>query len=113
MFEALPTWPLSQRRACAQCLKRDFHATAHNQKWVTDITEFNVEEQKLYLSGCMDLYNGEIISHHTATFGMFDLVSCTLQAALRLVDAAEGLVVHSDQGWQYKMSPSWAMLKRH
>ena len=28
-------------------LKRDFHATAPNQKWVTDITEFNVKGQKL------------------------------------------------------------------
>ena len=28
-------------------LQRDFHATAPNQKWVTDITEFNVKGQKL------------------------------------------------------------------
>lgn len=44
-------------------LKRDFSATAPNQKWVTDVNEFNVKGHKLYLLACMDLYNGEIISH--------------------------------------------------
>ena len=38
-------------------LQRDFCATAPNQKWATDVTEFNVNGQKPYLSACMDLYN--------------------------------------------------------
>ncbi|WP_165491608.1 hypothetical protein [Stutzerimonas kirkiae] len=39
-------------------LQRDFCATAPNQKWATDVTEFNVNGHKLYLSACMDLYSG-------------------------------------------------------
>jgi len=35
-------------------LQRDFCATAPNRKWVTDVTEFNVNGHKLYLSACMD-----------------------------------------------------------
>ena len=31
-------------------LKRDFGTTAPNQKWVTDVTEFSLFGQKLYLS---------------------------------------------------------------
>ncbi|MEB0060408.1 IS3 family transposase, partial [Variovorax sp. LG9.2] len=31
-------------------LKRDFFAKTPNEKWATDITEFNVNGQKLYLS---------------------------------------------------------------
>jgi transposase InsO family protein len=42
---------------------------------VTDVTEFNVHGQKLYLSACMDLYNGEIIAHRMARRPVFDLVS--------------------------------------
>lgn len=94
-------------------LKRDFHASAPNQKWVSDITEFNVKGQKLYLSASMDLYNGDIIAHRMSTHPVFNLVSCTLQAAFRRVEGAEGLVVHSDQGWQCKMPPYRAMLKPH
>lgn len=35
-------------------LERDFCATAPNQKWATDVTEFNVHGNKLYLLACMD-----------------------------------------------------------
>lgn len=59
----------------------------------------------------MDLYNDETIAHRMATHPVFDLVSCTLQAAFRRVEAAEGLVVHSDQSWQCKMPPYRAMLQ--
>ncbi len=46
-------------------LQRNFNASAPNEKWVTDITEFNVKGQKLYLSASMDVYNGEIVACHT------------------------------------------------
>ena len=72
---------------------------APNQKWVTDVTEFNVNGQKLYLSACMNVYNGEIIAHRMVTRPVLELVSGMLEAALsRLVDTS-GLTVHSDQGW--------------
>jgi putative transposase len=44
-------------------LKRDFKAVKPNAKWTTDITEFNLLGQKLYLSPILDLFNGEIISY--------------------------------------------------
>ena len=59
-------------------LQRNFRATAPNQKWATDVTEFNVNGQKLYLSACMDLYNGEIVAHRMARRPVFELVSNTL-----------------------------------
>ena len=91
-------------------LKRDFFAKAPNQKWATDITEFNVRGQKLYLSACMDLYNGEIIAHRMARRPVFELVSSTLDVALSRLKDTTGLTVHSDQGWHYKMQPYRAML---
>ena len=94
-------------------LERDFCAAAPNQKWVTDVTEFNVHGQKLYLSACMDLYNGEVIAHRMAKRPVFDLVSDTLRDALARSERASGLIVHSDQGWHYKMQPYRAMLAHH
>uniref|UniRef100_UPI00389A400D hypothetical protein n=1 Tax=Pseudarthrobacter sulfonivorans TaxID=121292 RepID=UPI00389A400D len=38
-------------------LKRQFEADAPNQKWVTDVTEFSVDDRKLYLSPVMDLFD--------------------------------------------------------
>ncbi|CDW92574.1 IS150 conserved protein InsB [Thiomonas sp. CB2] len=94
-------------------LQRDFRATAPNQKWVTDITEFNVHGHKLYLSACMDLYNGEIIAHRMAKRPVFELVSSTLGSALSRTDSGAELIVHSDQGWHYKMQPYRTMLTAH
>jgi putative transposase len=94
-------------------LERDFSATAPNQKWVTDISEFNVKGHKLYLSACMDLYNGEIISYRMARRPVFELVSETFRAALSRSKSTTELTVHSDQGWQYRMQPFRAMLARH
>ena len=93
-------------------LQRDFKASAPNQKWATDVTEFSVNGHKLYLSACMDLYNGEIIAHRMARRPVFELVSSTLRAALSRTRGAAELIVHSDQGWHYKMQPYRAMLAR-
>ena len=38
-------------------LNRDFHAERPNQKWVTDVTEFSLFGQKLYLSPILDLHS--------------------------------------------------------
>ncbi|WP_414478999.1 IS3 family transposase [Psychrobacter sp. LV10R520-6] len=43
--------------------KRRFHAKAPNKRWLTDVTEFKVGEDRLYLSPILDCYNNEIISY--------------------------------------------------
>ena len=91
-------------------LQCDFCATAPNQKWVTDLTEFNVNGHELYLSACMDFYNGEISAHRMAKRPVFELVSGMLEAALSRLGDTSALTVHSDQGWHYKMQPYRPML---
>ena len=44
-------------------LKRDFHAEKPNQKWVTDVTEFSLFGEKLYLSPILDLYSSDLVSY--------------------------------------------------
>jgi putative transposase len=89
--------------AAPHVLKRQFDATRANQKWVTDVTEFNVSGEKLYLSPVMDLYNGEIVAFETARRPAYDLVGVMLKKALRKLKAGEQPILHSDQGWQYRM----------
>ncbi|MFC4623303.1 hypothetical protein ACFO3A_13950 [Comamonas nitrativorans] len=57
------------------------------------------------VSACMDLYNGEIVAYRTARRPVFELVSGTHEAALARTRCAAELIVHSDQGWHYKMQP--------
>ena len=85
-------------------LQRRFRAERPNQKWVTDVTEFNVKGEKLYLSPVLDLYNGEIISFEMARRPVFALVGQMLQKAIAKLGADEKPLLHSDQGWQYQMA---------
>mgnify|MGYP002335904282 CR=1 FL=1 len=50
-------------RIAPNLLKRDFESSRPNEKWVTDVTEFHLYGQKLYLSTILDLYNREIFSY--------------------------------------------------
>ena len=97
-------------QAATNILQRQFQAEVANQKWVTDVTEFNVAGEKLYLSPVMDLYNGEIVAFETARRPVFTLVSSMLQKALTKLKAKDKPLLHSDQGWQYRMPAYQKML---
>ena len=96
-------------RVAPNILQRQFNAQRLNQKWVTDVTEFNVGGQKLYLSPVMDLYNGEIIAYQTAKRPVFEMVSTMLKKAFARLNPHDRPILHSDQGWQYQM-PSYRHL---
>lgn len=83
-------------------LERRFDAQAPCQKWVTDVTEFKVNDQKLYLSPVMDLYNGEIVAYEMRKRPVFALVSAMLKKAFKRLAANDKPMLHSDQGWQYR-----------
>jgi len=92
--------------AVPNVLNRRFEADRPNQKWVTDVTEFNVRGERLYLSPVLDLYNGEILAYETRRRPDMPLVSNMLKKALRKLNAQDAPLLHSDQGWQYQM-PAW------
>lgn len=63
-FQDIPREPVTELGTIApNILKRNFKAAMPNEKWATDVTEFNVSGNKLYLSPIIDLFNGEIISY--------------------------------------------------
>jgi transposase InsO family protein len=99
-------------------LQRQFKAEQPNQKWVTDVTEFNIRGEKLYLSPVMDLFNGEIIAFQTQRRPHYDLVKNMLRNALNQLKLDEKPIVHSlakqcFSGWQYQMSHYQQQLKQH
>lgn len=92
-------------------LERNFKATAPNQKWATDITEFNVFGKKLYLSPIIDLFNQEIISYELTERPVFNQVVTMLKKAFKKIPNNTNLTLHSDQGWQYQMKQYQHLLK--
>tara|TARA_R110002094_G_scaffold24076_1_gene36311 strand:+ start:735 stop:1379 length:645 start_codon:yes stop_codon:yes gene_type:complete len=83
-------------------LKREFTAEKPNQKWVTDVTEFKVNNQKVYLSPVIDLFNQEVVSYEVRKSVTLPLVTDMLKRATSKLKQDEKPIVHSDQGWQYQ-----------
>lgn len=92
-------------------LDRNFIADRPNQKWVTDVTEFSLFGQKLYLSPILDLYSRDIVSYSITKNPSFRLVTDMIEQAFRKIPDGTGLILHSDQGWQYQMKPYQRMLR--
>lgn len=92
-------------------LKRDFRANKPNLKWVTDITQFKLFDQKLYLSPILDLFNSEIISYTLSKSPNFDLITKMINSAFKRISNDTHLLLHSDQGWHYQMQDYQKMLK--
>jgi putative transposase len=92
-------------------LQREFESAEPNQKWVTDVTEFKVAGEKLYLSPILDLYNGEIISYSIAKRPRFEMIKNMLDKAFKRLRKDEKPLLHSDQGWQYQMGYYQKMLR--
>ncbi|EJY9087135.1 IS3-like element IS1397 family transposase [Escherichia coli] len=89
--------------AAENILQRQFKAEAPCEKWVTDITEFRAGGQKLYLSPILDLFNGEIVAWETACRPTEELVKRMLNKGLESLAEGEKTLLHSDQGWHYRI----------
>ena len=100
-----------QGKIAPNLLKRNFKADTPNQKWATDITEFNISGKKLYLSPIIDLYNQEIISYELTERPVFNQIVMMLKKAFKKIPNNTNLTLHSDQGWQYQMKQYQNLLK--
>ena len=94
-------------------LNRDFKADKPNEKWVTDVTEFNVGGQRVYLSPVMDLYNQEIVHFTIGKNIRLPLVTTMIKEALSVLPESDKPLVHSDQGWQYSHPEYVQSLEKH
>jgi putative transposase len=81
-------------------LKRQFHATAPQQKLVTDITYVSDGTDFYYLSVIQDLFNNEIVAWQLSERNDVKLVLDTFDQWTRKRDVSAA-VLHSDQGFQY------------
>ena len=83
-------------------INRDFGAAKPNQKWYTDVTEFNLRGEKLYLSPIIDGFNQEVKSFDISKSANLVQINNMLDIAFEENLNLEGLIFHSDQGWQYQ-----------
>jgi putative transposase len=82
-------------------IRQDFTADAPLRKLLTDITQIQCRDGKLYVSPLLDCYNGEIISLMMDTNMKKELCIKTITEAYREFDIKSGVIIHSDSGAQY------------
>ncbi|MFP9462466.1 IS3 family transposase [Pectobacterium brasiliense] len=104
-------WKGETGKAAPNILSRNFSASKANEKWVTDVTEFSVQGKKLYLSPVLDLFNREIISYSLSERPVMEMVNTMLRDAFSKLSPEDTPLLHSDQGWQYRMAGYQARLK--
>lgn len=79
---------------------------------MTDITYLIFNGQKLYLSAIKDLYNSEIVSYQISNRNDLKLVIDTLRKA-KIKHDVTGILLHSDQGYQYTSRLYSQLLKKY
>ena len=83
--------------------ERNFKTEKCNEIWSTDVSEFHIAAGKLYLSPILDLHNREIVSYNISTSPNYEQIKDMLAKAFNKYKDLKGLILTSDQGWQYQM----------
>lgn len=82
-------------------IQRNFKADCENKKWSTDITYLIHNGKRAYLSSIMDLYTKNIIAYKISYTMNNSIVIDVLNEAITKQKDVTGLIIHSDQGFQY------------
>ena len=96
-----PTYKRIEANVKPNLIKRKFNADKENQIWTTDITYLIFNGKRAYLSTILDLYDRKVVSYKISKFNDLKIVMDTLNEAIAKRKDVHGLIIHSDQGFQY------------
>ena len=94
-------------------VNRDFSAEKPLEKWTTDVSQFNLPWGKCYISPILDMNTNEIISYNLSLSPNMEQIRDMLQKAFDRFPSVKGLIMHSDQGWQYQHTIYRNELQKH
>ena len=82
-------------------IKRNFKSDEPLKKFLTDISEFQCKDGKLYISPVMDCCNGEIVALEMHDNMKKELCIATVEQLHTRFPNLKGAILHSDRGSQY------------
>lgn len=94
-------------------LNRTFTAKVPNGKWLTDISQVQCSDGKLYIVPVFECFGGEIVSLAMDTNMKKELYISAVEAAFKLRNPSSGVLVHSDTGSQYTSDAYKLMIGKH
>lgn len=93
-------------------LNRDFHAEKPTPKWGTDVTEFSLFGEKLYLSPILELHSRDLVSYTISGRPVLIMITAMPEKSFEKIRDGSKLILHSDQGWQYQHKQYQGMLRK-
>jgi len=96
-----PTYKRIESNVKPNLVKRNFNVDNENKIWTTDITYLIFKGKRAYLSTILDLYDRKIVAYKISKFNDLKIVIDTLNEAVAKRKDVHGLIIHSDQGFQY------------
>jgi len=94
-------------------LAQNFTADRPNRIWVSDITFIPTRKGWLYLAVVLDLYSRRVVGWSMSNRLDQQLAIDSLIMAIRQRNPEPGLILHSDQGVQYRGKKYQTVLKTH
>lgn len=94
-------------------VNRDFSTEKHLEKWTTDVSQSSLSWRKCYISPILDMNTNEIISYNLSLSHNMEQIKDMLKKAFQRFPSVNGLIMHSDQGWQYQHAAYRNELQRH
>ena len=94
-------------------VNRDFSTEKPLEKWTTDVSQFSLSWGKCYISPILDMNTNEIISYNLSLSPNMEQIKDMLKKAFERFPSVNGLIMHSDQGWQYQQAAYRNELQRH
>lgn len=90
---------------------RNFHASAPNRLWLTDVTQFSIPAGKVYLSPIIDVFDGMPVAWTIRKSPTAEMATTMLENACASLGEGEAPVIHSDRGCHYRW-PGWLRICR-
>lgn len=95
-------------------VKRHFDLGEPYKVFGTDVTQFRIGEDKLYLSPIIDFHTREIVAYDISIHpNMLQIKRMMNQLVDNYGEYLAGSIIHSDQGWQYQQKWYQDFLKEH
>lgn len=95
-------------------IKRHFDVGEPYKVFGTDVTQFRIGEDKLYLSPIIDFHTREIVAYDISIHpNMLQIKRMMHQLEDKYEDYLYGSIIHSDQGWQYQQKWFQDFLNEH
>lgn len=99
--------------AAPNLVERDFDVDEPNRVWLGDITQFPTRQGWLYLAANMDLCSRAAVGWSMSNRYDVNLVVNAIDQARQSREIVPGLIVHTDQGSQYRAGEYRAYLAKH